>query len=115
MEFLSIITAFGLGSILTSFVQWFVANRSTIKQRKFDERKEAYIGLLESWVRQEKDNFSENSELDVGHWLLRAQLVASGNVYSLLRSWEGTEPGSGDRVESTKKLKSAMRDDLRSI
>ena len=115
MEFLSIITAFGLGSILTSFVQWFVANRSTIKQRKYDERKEAYVGLLESWVRQEKENFSGTSELDVGHWLLRSQLVASENVYSLLESWGDTVPGADDRVEITKKLKSAMRDDLRSI
>jgi len=112
---LAIVTAFGLGSILTSFVSWFVSNRSIIKQRKYDERKEAYVGLLESWIKQEKDHFSANSGLDVGHWLLRAQLVASENVFLLLKNWENSVPGADDRIEVTNKLKSAMRDDLRSI
>ena len=83
------------------------------KNRSFQERKEAYIGLLESWVRQENDNFSETSLFDVGHWVLRAELVASAKVFSLLKMWQETVPGSMERKQTTDALKAAMRQDLR--
>jgi len=115
MDILPFITAFGLGSVLAGIVQWFFSSHSAIKKRKYDERKEAYVGLLESWVRQQNEEYSETSELDVGHWLLRSQLVASGKVFVLLQKWQDTHPGTEERIDTTKRLKSAMRDDLRSI
>ena len=115
MEIFTIVTAFGLGSILTVIVQYYVSNRSAVKHRKYDERKEAYIGLLEAWVRQESADFSQATMKDVGHWILRSQLVASEGVYTLLSDWMEAEPGSKVRIDVTNRLKSAMRDDLRSL
>lgn len=115
MNVISLLTAFGMGSLITVVVQWYLSARLTAKKRQYEERKEAYIGLLESWVRQENDGFTEDSLRDVGHWVLRAQLVASEHVYNLLCAWSDAEPGCSERIKTTQKLKTAMRDDLRTI
>ncbi|MCQ0092929.1 hypothetical protein [Roseovarius sp. M141] len=115
MEPASLIAAFGIGSLLTVLVQRFLETRSLSRQRQYDERKEAYVGLLESWVRGEDANFTDASARDTGHWLLRAQLVASPKVHDMLSEWGETKPGSDERISATKKLKSAMREDLRSL
>ncbi|MGR3761880.1 hypothetical protein ACUXV3_17375 [Roseobacteraceae bacterium NS-SX3] len=98
---------------MTAIVQSWLSLRTQTKARSHMERKEAYIGLLEAWVRQENANFSEASLLDVGHWVLRAELVASANVFSLLKQWQETLPGSNERKQITDALKAAMRQDLR--
>ncbi|UWQ36674.1 hypothetical protein K3552_14485 [Leisingera aquaemixtae] len=99
--------------MVTAIVQSWLSLRAQTKARSFQERKEAYIGLLEAWVRQENDNFSEMSLLDVGHWVLRAELVASAKVFSLLKTWQETLPGSMERKQTTDAFKAAMRQDLR--
>ncbi len=115
MDIIAYLTVFGAGSQLTALIQIYLNNRSKSRQRQYNERKEAYIGLLESWVRQENDGFTEASHRDVGHWLLRAQLVASTEVFDLLQKWKDSKPGSDPRMGITDSLKLAMRDDLRSL
>jgi hypothetical protein len=112
-DWFPLLGAFGLGSVVTAVVQSWLSLRAQTKNRSFQERKEAYIGLLESWVRQENDNFSETSLFDVGHWVLRAELVASAKVFSFLKMWQETVPGSMERKQTTDALKAAMRQDLR--
>jgi len=114
MDWVSYLTVFGAGSLLTALVQIILNNRATSKRRQYDERKEAYIGLLEAWVRQENEGFTDASLFDVGHWVLRSELVASAPVFALLKIWKDAEPGSAERIDATDRLKLAMRDDLRS-
>jgi hypothetical protein len=45
--------------------------------------------------------------------VLRAELVASAKVFSLLKMWQETVPGSMERKQTTDALKAAMRQDLR--
>ncbi|WP_007197323.1 hypothetical protein [Hoeflea phototrophica] len=45
----SFIAAFGLGSLLTAVIQFWLARRARIDERNFEERKLAYIGLLEAY------------------------------------------------------------------
>ena len=113
MDWLALLTAFGLGSVVSAGVQSWLDARKEARRSRFSERKEAYLGLVESWVRQENIGISANSERDVGHWLLRCQFVASPNVFVLLSDWEHSAPGSTERSNATKLLKEAMRDDLR--
>lgn len=115
MGWVSYLTVFGAGSLLTALVQIILSNRAISRRRQYDERKEAYIGLLEAWVRQESEGFKDTSFLDVGHWVLRSELVASASVFALLKKWKDTQPGSIVRIDTTDRLKSAMRDDLRSM
>jgi len=112
LDFVALLTAFGVGSLVTAVIQFWLSDRATAKKRIHDERKEAYIGLLESWVMYESGQSNKQGEYTVGHWLLRSQLVASEATLLLLDKWEQTEPGSSDRIRATKSLKAAMRLDL---
>jgi len=109
---MALLTAFGVGSIVTVLVQYVLANRSSAKRRTYDERKEAYIGLAEAWVKQEQEGVSGQNMLDVGHWVLRCQFVAPPEMLPLLKKWAASEPGSLERIEATDQLKAAMRNDL---
>ena len=100
MDWIAAVGAFGLGSVATTFIQGFLSIKSDQRNRNFQERKEAYVGLLESWVRQENDGFTLATELDVGHWLLRSKLVCSNSVLELLETWEDSKPGSKERIDS---------------
>ncbi|MEM8851608.1 MAG: hypothetical protein AAGE03_16455 [Pseudomonadota bacterium] len=121
---LGLLSAFGLGSVVTACAQWFFSTRLARRERQYAERKEAYIGLLEAWVRQEVElenaldphsNFSRASELDVGHWVLRTSMVASPSVAKSLNAWSDATPGSPERGAATEALKDSMRKDLSSF
>ncbi|MEY8830200.1 hypothetical protein AB9K34_17630 [Sedimentitalea sp. XS_ASV28] len=114
MDFVALLTAFGVGSLATAVIQFWLSERIISKRRIYDERKEAYLGLLESWMKYESREPNKQGEFNVGHWLLRSQLVASDSTRLLLDEWEQTEAGSPDRIRATKQLKAAMRTDLRS-
>lgn len=45
----SLIAAFGLGSLLTAVAQFWLARGARLEERNFEERKVAYIGLLEAY------------------------------------------------------------------
>ena len=112
MDWLSLLGVFGLGSVVTTIVSNYLISIKDRKIKSFDERKEAYIGLLEAWVRQENNDFDQQSRLDVGHWVLRSELVASPDVYEKLQIWKSLSPDSDDRIKATESLKSSMRSDL---
>jgi hypothetical protein len=112
MDWQSLLGFVGIGSLLTVLVQAWVSSLATKKERQRLERKEAYLGLLEAWVRQENLGFSDETLRDVGHWVLRVELVASDRVLKELRNWVSSEPGSPDRSLATEALKNAMRSDL---
>lgn len=115
MGFNTVVTllgAAGFGSLLTVKLRHWTSRSADHSDRLFNERKEAYLGLLESWVRQENEEFSETSFRDVGHWVLRCELVASNNVFDCLQNWKSSAPGSEARTIATDALKAAMRMDL---
>ena len=112
VDFVALLTAFGVGSAVTAGIQYFLATRSAAMRRSYDERKEAYIGLVEAWVNQEQEGNSSKNSLDVGHWHLRCQFVAPKGMLPILEKWAAAKPGSAARIEATDQLKSAMRNDL---
>ncbi len=112
VDWLALLGVFGLGSVFTTIISSYLTSKKDAKNKLFDERKEAYIGLLEAWVRQENNDFDQQSHLDVGHWVLRSELVASSIVYKKLQTWKNSIPGSEVRISATESLKSSMRSDL---
>lgn len=114
-DWLPLLAAFGLGSVTTAVVQWFLALHLAIRERQYQERKEAYIGLFGAWADQTNDGFSPRSSLAVGHWVDRAKLVASPEVFTELQEWDNSEPGSPERLAVMAALRKSMRDDLCSI
>ena len=112
MDFLTLISAFGVGSVTTAIIQSVLHSRSTSGRRLYEERKSAYVGLAEAWLKQEQDGITEQNSLEVGHWVFRCETVCPDSMLPLLDAWVTTVPGSDERQGATKKLKSAMRDDL---
>jgi len=111
MDWPTFIAAFGLGSLVSLIAQALLSHMQNVKIRRFEERKSAYIGLWEAFLRQGQQ-YDEQSKFDVGHWIFRCELVASKAVCDCLDVWNNLDPEQPDRPRATKALKSAMRDDL---
>lgn len=112
MDFLAFLAAFGAGSIVTTFVQFVLTNRSASQRRMYEERREAYLGLAEAWMRQEQTGVTDSNMLELGHWFLRCQFVAPPSMLGLLEEWAASKPETLQRIDATKRLKAAMRIDL---
>ena len=120
MEILQLLSAAGIGgiigSLLTTVAQAWLSHKSYLANRNFQEKKEAYIGFLESLHRSEIEGTQEAS-LRVGHWLNRCELVGSKAVRMLSYKITETNPTKGggvhpDRLQVLGNLKIAMRKDL---
>ncbi len=115
MDIISLVSAAGLGAIIATIIQSFLTDRMAVKKRKFQEKKEAYIGFLNAIHKAEIEPSEETSRY-CGHWVNICDLVGSKEVQKLLIAHRETNPINDDvhpdRPEVMQKLKSAMRKDL---
>ena len=111
IDWVSIVGAIGIGSSLTVLIQWILAKSDRTRNRRFEERKEAYVGLWVAMHRSEIEK-TEEAALNVGHWVARCELVAPENVRLSVQTLVDTQPGSVVRTSAVKKVLIAMRADL---
>ncbi|HMG48533.1 MAG TPA: hypothetical protein VK614_13880 [Allosphingosinicella sp.] len=109
--FLPLLAAFGLGSVVTAFVQSGLTNRSKRLDRVFAEKQTAYIGLLEAYHRAAVESSDETSKL-FAYWQMRCELVASEAVRDAVRRIVETNDDPKGRLQADSDLKVAMRADL---
>jgi hypothetical protein len=104
-----------IGSLITTLLQAYFANRSALANRNFQEKKEAYVGFLEALHRSEIERTPEASAR-AGHWQNRCELVAPESVRKHIYRIFETNPSKGiphpDRPSAITDLKRAMRVDL---
>jgi len=102
----------GIGALLLALVQHYLKRRDKHLDRKIEEQKEAYAGLLNAIFVLRYDEDLDESEVNLRYWVARVQLVCSSNVLEWLFELEG----SGRRSFMTKAkidaLIIAMRHDL---
>ena len=108
---ISLVTAFGLGSIVTAIVQSFLTNRDRIETRNFEERKSAYIGLLEAYHRAAIEGTDEAAK-NFGFWQMRCELVAPRPVRDAIERIVETNDDQNGRFHAHEALKEALRNDL---
>lgn len=113
MDIISIISAAGIGgiigSLLTTIAQYWLSQKSNIENRKFQEKKEAYIGLIEAYRMAclksgltEKNNFA--------YWAVRCDFVAPCEIRNLI---EQMKTQNYDQQEvAFDKIRQLMREDL---
>ena len=111
ISILPLITAFGLGSIVTVLVQSWLAQKAKREERNFQERKEAYIGLLEAY-RDAAVETTERSGKEFGYWRMRCELVAPRPVRSAIDRVIETEMGTEARIKALEELNRVIRIDL---
>ena len=111
MDWLTLLTAFGAGSVVSVAFQSWLENERTKKQRLFVERREAFVGLLDAYHRVARENTPE-ARLNFGYWVLRCRLVASQSVQSEIEKFSDAFPGGGDLKTAEERLLLSMRHDL---
>lgn len=111
MDILPLLTAFGLGSIVTTLVQAWLSQRSKHDQRNFRERQSAYIGLLEAYHRAAVEGTDEPGK-NFAYWQMRCELVAPEPVRKAIDRIVETNEDRKGRVTAHEDLKAALRADL---
>jgi hypothetical protein len=109
---ISLLTAFGLGSIVTALVQAWLSRRYTLDERNFQERKSAYIGLLEAYHRAAIEGTDEAAK-SFALWQMRCELVAPAPVCNAISQIIATNEDRHGRNIAHENLKIAMRADLK--
>ncbi len=112
MDVVPLLSAFGLGAIVTAGVQAWLAQRPVLVKRSFQERKECYIGLLEAYHRAAVENTDEAAK-NFAYWQMRCELVAPKRVRDAIQTIVDTNDDKAARLEAHEHLKAMLRQDLR--
>lgn len=110
-DVIPLLTAFGLGSIVTALIQSWLQRRGSIADRNFRERKEAYIGLLEAYHMAAVEPSDANSK-NFAFWQMRCELVAPQNVRVAIEGIVNTNDDLKARYSAHEHLKEVLRADL---
>jgi hypothetical protein len=105
-----------IGAVVTTFLQSWLSRRTALDERRFREKKDAYVNLLYAMHRSEIEDSPEAAKL-VGHWTSVIDLVGSTAVRRCCPRIRATNPLSDgaphrDRPQALADLKSAMRANL---
>lgn len=111
MQFVQLLTAFGLGSIVTALIQSWLLQRSKRDERRFHEKQTAYIGLMEAYHRAAVEGTDETSKA-FAYWQMRCELVAPEPVRNAIRRIVETNDDRTAREKADRDMKKAMRVDL---
>lgn len=112
MNWLSLLTAFGLGSVVTALIQAWLTQRSKQDERSFREKHAAYIGLLESYHRAAVEG-TEEAAKNFAYWQMRCDLVAPAPVRKAIERIVETNEDRVARSQAHEALTAAFRLDLR--
>ncbi len=108
IEFLS---AFGLGALITAVFQAFFNIYHNKKILSFQEKKEAYVGLLEAYHKVAVQNSLEAAK-NFAYWQMRCELISNAKVRKSIQNVIDTESGSSERGAALESLKKFIREDL---
>ena len=111
VQVIPLLTAFGLGSIVTALIQSWLAQRSKEDERSFREKQAAYVGLLEAYHRAAVDGSDETSKL-FAYWQMRCELAAPASVRDAIRRIVETNDDRPGRERADRDMREAMRADL---
>jgi len=110
---LPLLGGLGLGSLLKSYIDHFNARRATTSDRLYQEKREAYLGLLDALHKAAVHSSDENSK-NYALWQTRCQLFGSLEVAQFAQAMTDTNDGPiSAREGAFAGLIKAMKDDLR--
>ncbi len=114
MDVIQLISAAGIGgvigSLLTTVVSAWLSNKQYISNRNFQEKKEAFIGLLEAY-RAACLNSDEETKNQFAYWSVRCALVTPIEIREMI---EDMKISNFERQNDVfNKLQEAMRKDLK--
>lgn len=107
----SLLIAFGLGSIISVLVQAWITKLRDRKHESFQERRDAYMGLLEAYHQAAVEG-TEVAAKNFAYWQMRCDLVAPQNVRQAIENIIETNDDKEARSRAHDRLKSELRKDL---
>jgi len=111
---LPMLTAFGMGSIITVGVQFWLNAKLERDTRSFKERREAYLGLLEAYHRAAVEGTDEAAK-NFAYWQMRCEIVSPSAVRDAIAKIVETNGLGEERFMAHERLKEEMRRDLKII
>lgn len=128
MDFIGLFTAAGIGSILgsiiTTWVAAYFATEKERKERKFNERRNAYVGFIRSLpFRHKKLPTGRPLEQDFFYWKSLCRLVGSEAVRKSVDSFDqlydeadtGIFPNEWEESSAIEAINKAIQHDFDSI
>ena len=110
---LGLLGGLGIGSVLTAFVTHWISHRASIQDRWYQERREAYLGLVQS-LHNAAVAPSDVASKAYALWQTRCDLFGSPEVARCTqRIVEINDGPRSDRETAFRDLLAAMRVDLR--
>lgn len=109
---LAVLGGLGVGSLLNSLVAYFTNQRSKQKERRYEEKKAAYIGLLTS-LHDAAVSPSDINSKAYALWQTKCQIFGSEKVIRFTQEIVDTNDGpKEERHKAFLSLLSAIRQDL---
>jgi len=109
---LPLIAGLGIGSLLKSIADHFMIRRASAHDRWYQEKREAYLGLLKS-LHDAAVNPSDENSKTFALWQTRCELFGSKDVAKYAQAIVDTNDGPRERRnEAFKNLLEAMKADL---
>jgi len=113
-QILSLLAAFGLGSVVTALTQSALTNRTKRFDRTFAAKQAAYVGLLEARHRHRSAVGGTGEEVrSVAYWRARCDLVGSAAVREAISQMVEPNDDSEGLLRADDHLRGAMRRDLK--
>jgi hypothetical protein len=113
MNWAELIGGLGIGSLITSVATHFMTQRAASNDRLFQEKREAYLGLLKA-LHDASVHPSDAHSKAYALWQTRCELFGSATVSRYAQRIVDTNDGPpGERQEAFEGLEKAMRADLK--
>ena len=110
-SWLALLSAFGVGAIASAVIQSLLALRSEKIRRSFNERKEAYVGLLQAYHRAAVEGTDEAAK-NFAYWQIRCEIVGPESVRQAIVDLVRSNEDRHGRSRAEDNLKREIRLDL---
>ncbi len=111
MDWFPLIGYLGIGALLKGIVDHLLNKRAQTHSRLYNEKREAYLGLLQALHNAAVRPSDENAKT-YALWQARCRLFGSERVYKAAQMMIDTNDDREGRHRADKELLDAMRDDL---
>ncbi len=111
MDALSILSAVGFGALLTIPLQYYFNERAKRKTMLFQEKKEAFVGLLTAY-RSAAVEPTEKTAKEFAYWQIRCELICSQKTKNAIQSIVDTNDDRDARKIALENMKLCFSEEL---
>jgi hypothetical protein len=113
-EWLNILIAFGSGSVVSTVAQYFFNERTKRRTILFQEKKEAFVGLLSAYHQAAVDRSDKNA-LEFAYWQIRCELICSDKTKAAIRRVVATNDDRTGRAVAHEELKDCLSGEIKAL